>query len=179
MKNWLSVSASLLLIAVLAGCAGTSTTTRSTAALSQYRTFGFVPESGNTSRAMALAKSDVSRQLMARGLAPSKNPDLLVNVHVYTKQQVRPKQDFKLGFAAARYQFLEDYYKNLPPGYHADINQSTEGHLTVDILDTQQHSVVWRGQASEPITRSTMSNPARAVNSAVSDAFRHFPIKAR
>ena len=184
MNNWLARTLPALLAALLAltvtGCAGPSgTSAASSSSFSQYRTFGFVPSSGNNGQAMTLARAEVSRQLTARGMTQSNNPDVLVNVHVYTNTQVRPKQGYNLGFAAARYPFLEEYYSSLPPGYHADFNQYTAGHLTVDLLDPGQRRVVWRGRAEKPITRRVMSNPQRAVNQAVNTAFRSFPLRAR
>ncbi|WP_295797842.1 DUF4136 domain-containing protein [uncultured Microbulbifer sp.] len=178
MNIWRSIAVSILLPLALAGCAGT-TSTASSSALSQYRTFGFVPASGSNGRAMALARSEVSEQLMARGMTPSKTPDVLVNVHVHAERQVKSRQSYNLGFAAARYPYLEEYYKSLPPGYHADFNQYTAGHLTIDLLDARQRKVVWRGRAQKPITRKVLDNPERAVDQAVNDAFRTFPARAR
>ncbi|GAB2517864.1 DUF4136 domain-containing protein [Microbulbifer agarilyticus] len=162
----------------LCGCAN-NTSSQQSANMAQYQTFGFVPQNGTPSRATSLAHNAVSQELMSRGMMPSDNPDVLVNVHVFANRQVKMPRNSNLGFAAARYPYLEEYYNNLPPGYHANVSQYTEGHLTVDMLDTRQRRVIWRGQANKPVTRRVLNNPTRAMDQAVGEAFRSFPSPRR
>nr|WP_010131474.1 DUF4136 domain-containing protein [Microbulbifer agarilyticus] len=172
------VAVTIAALMSLCGCAN-NTTSQQSANMAQYQTFGFVPQSGIPSRATSLAHSAVSQELMSRGMRPSDNPDVLVNVHVFANRQVKMPRNSSLGFAAARYPFLEEYYSSLPPGYHANVSQYTEGHLTVDMLDTRQKRVVWRGQANKPVTRRVLNNPTRAMDQAVGEAFRSFPSQRR
>lgn len=183
------VTSSLLTLAVagaalsstftLSGCASSETERTAYAAFGQYRTFGFAPVSGSNGRAMSLAQNEVSQQLMARGLVPSNNPDLLVNVQVRANPAVRMPKNTNLGGAAARYPYLEEYYRNQPSGPHANVNQFTEGHLTIDLLDARQKHVVWRGHTAHPVTRQVLNNPERSMDRAVVEAFRSFPRRAR
>ncbi|WP_105103929.1 DUF4136 domain-containing protein [Microbulbifer pacificus] len=145
----------------LTGCTSSETQRTTSTAFGQYQTFGFAPVSGSNGRAMSLAQNEVSQQLMARGLMPSNNPDLLVSVQVRANPIVRMPGNTNLGSA------------------HANVNTSTEGHLTIDLTDARQKQVVWRGYTSQPITRKVLDNPERSMDRAVIDAFRSFPLRAR
>lgn len=153
--------AALISTVTLSGCASSETERTASAAFGQYRTFGFAPVSGSNGRAMSLAQNEVSQQLMARGLVPSNNPDLLVSVQVRANPVVRMPGSTNLGSA------------------HANVNQTTEGHLTIDLLDARHNQVVWRGHTAHPITRQVLNNPERSMDRAVIEAFRSFPLRAR
>ncbi|WP_406827887.1 DUF4136 domain-containing protein [Microbulbifer sp. ARAS458-1] len=138
----------------LQGCATPPSDKAAAAAFSQYQTFGFAPVTGSNGRAMSLAQNEVSQQLMARGMMPSANPDLLVNVQVraYPTRQM--------------------------PAYapHARVSQSaTEGQLTIELVDARQKHLVWQGRTVAPITREVLNNPQRSMDRAVDEAFRSFP----
>ena len=143
------------------GCASPDTQHTASAALGPYQTFGFGPITGSNGRAISLAQDEVSRQLMARGLMPSSNPDLLVNVQVRANPAVRMPGTTYLGRA------------------HANINHPTDGHLTIDLKDVRQNHLVWRGHTSHPITRQVLDNPQRSMDRAVVEAFRSFPPHTR
>ena len=154
----LSLAGTLAVPFTLTGCASPPTDNAAAAALSQYRTFGFAPVTASNGRAVSLAQNEVSQQLMSRGLMPSSNPDLLVNV------QVR---------AFPTNQMLT----SVP---HASVRQSaTEGHLTIDLVDARQKHLVWQGRTVAPITRQVLNEPQRSMDRGVSEAFRSFPLRAR
>ncbi|MFD1216301.1 MULTISPECIES: DUF4136 domain-containing protein [Microbulbifer] len=157
MRVWKTASA--IAAVLLAGCAGspTNSTDPLAASWSQYQTFGFA-EGRPPSRGQTIAQQEVAQQLMARGLTFSNTPDVLVDVNVFATPgpQVRDRR-----------------------GIHADVKSSTAGHLTIDLMDAKQKSTLWRGQALQPVTRQGLNNPQRALDRAVNDAFRSFPVKAR
>lgn len=169
MKHWkpftttallaLSLAGSLALPLTITGCASPPTDSAAAATLSQYRTFGFALANGSNGRAVSLAQNEVSQQLMSRGLMPSSNPDLLVNVQV----RANPAP-FQMPARAP----------------HASVSQSaTEGHLTIDLVDARQKNVVWQGYTNTPITRQMLNNPERTMDRAVIEAFQRFPLRAR
>ncbi|WP_299592069.1 DUF4136 domain-containing protein [uncultured Microbulbifer sp.] len=143
----------------LSGCATSPADSAAAATLGQYQTFGFAPVTGSNGRAVSLAQNEVSQQLMARGMMPSSNPDLLVNVQV----RANPARAYTM--------------PNNSRTVHANVH--TEGHLTIDLTDARQKHLVWRGHTDKPITRQVLNNPQRAMDQAVIEAFRSFPLRAR
>ena len=169
MKHWkpftasallaLSVAGSLAVSVTITGCAGPAIDSAAATTLSQYRTFGFAPVTGSNGRAVSLAQNEVSQQLMSRGLMPSSNPDLLVNVQVRANPAA-----FQMPARAP----------------HARVSQSsTEGHLFIDLVDARQKNLLWQGYVNTPITRQMLNNPERTMDRAVIEAFRSFPMRAR
>lgn len=152
------------LSSTLSGCATSQADSAAAATLSQYQTFGFAPVTGSNGRAVSLAQNEVSQQLMARGMMPSSNPDLLVNV------QVRANRAYAQPYNA---------YLSRPSAPHANVSQFTAGHLTIDLTDARDKRVVWSGHTDGPITRQVLNNPERAMDRAVIEAFRSFPLRAR
>ncbi|KUJ84405.1 DUF4136 domain-containing protein [Microbulbifer flavimaris] len=174
-----TAAAALAMSLFLAACAGSPTSSGAAAEgrWGQYRTFGFVPgrDSVRSSQVASILRSEVARQMNARGLTQSSNPDLLVHFAVSTEERVQAPRTRSTGAAAARYPFLEEYYRQLPPGHATDLNRVTEGRLTIDVLDVQQRQLVWRGRAERRVTPQMMTNPQPALSGAVNDIFRRFP----
>ncbi|AOS98419.1 hypothetical protein AUP74_03053 [Microbulbifer aggregans] len=178
-REMVNTAVILALTLLVAACAGTSTSSGAAAEgrWGQYRTFGFV-RSGDSVRSgevAAILRAEVTRQMNARGLTQSSNPDLLVHLAVDTEQRVQVPGARSTGGAAARFPFLEEYYSQLPPGHATDLNRVTEGRLTIDVLDVQQRQLVWRGRAQRKVTSQMMANPQPALAGAVDDIFRRFP----
>ncbi|HEY8671583.1 MAG TPA: DUF4136 domain-containing protein [Terriglobales bacterium] len=109
-------------------------------------------------------EADIVRDLTARGLTeqPSGKPDLNVVYH----------------FGSARKTELETY----PAGWRGWGTRVvrvpySEGTLVIDLRDTQTHSMVWRGIASEE-----KSDPAKIqgkLDSMVKKALEKYPPKAK
>lgn len=174
-----TAAAALAMSLFLAACAGSPSSSGAAAEgrWGQYRTFGFVPsrDSVRSSQVASILRAEVTRQMNARGLTQSSNPDLLVHFAVDTEERVQVPGARSTGAAAARFPFLEEYYRQLPPGHATDLNRVTEGRLTIDILDVQQQRLVWRGTAERRVTQQMMDNPQPALSSVVNDIFRRFP----
>ncbi|WP_231757636.1 DUF4136 domain-containing protein [Microbulbifer elongatus] len=150
----LFLTGSLAVSLTLTGCASPPAHNNAAATLAQYRTFGLAPVSGGNGRAMSLAQNEVSRQLISRGMVPSSNPDLLVTVQV----RAYPTRQMPVGAP------------------YASVRQSsTEGILTIDLVDARQKQLVWQGRTVDPITREVLNNPQRAMDKAVDEAFRSLP----
>ncbi|SDZ87202.1 DUF4136 domain-containing protein [Microbulbifer marinus] len=180
MRIW--IASALLVSLLLSACAGSpaSSASGSGARWGEYRTFGFVPGGSSSGEVNSILRAEISRQLNARGLTRSSNPDLLVSISVQTQEKVRaPKVAGTTGGAAARYPFLEEYYRQLPPSHTTNIDKYTEGRLTVDILDVQQKRMVWRGRTQGRITQEMYANPQGTLAAAVSEVFRRFPVQSR
>ncbi|SDJ54574.1 DUF4136 domain-containing protein [Microbulbifer yueqingensis] len=140
----------------------------------KYETFNFVPSGGSDGRVVSTLHAEVSRQLNARGMKRSRNPDVLVNIAVHTRQRSKARAG-TAGFAAARYPFLQDYYRDLSKKHVTDIDGETEGRLTIDVLDVKQGEMVWRGRTGGRITPAMMQEPEETLATAVDEIFREFP----
>ncbi|WP_193164650.1 DUF4136 domain-containing protein [Microbulbifer hainanensis] len=175
--------ATLLATTLLLACAGSGapsdSRTASGSSWQQYRTFGFVPDTGKNSSVKSALKAEISRELTARGLSPSNNPDLLVSLSVATERKLQPRTGYTKGFAAARYPFLEVYYKDRPANQDPSIDRYTEGYLTVDVLDVHQRKLVWRGKTHERVTQKMLARPEQTASQAVDEVFRTFPLTQR
>lgn len=178
-REVLAIAAIAAITVLVAACAGSSSTSGTAAdgRWGQYRTFGFVhgEDSVRSGEVAAILRAEVTRQMNARGLTQSSSPDLLVHLAVDTEQRLQVPGARTTGGAAARFPFLEEYYRQLPPGHATDLNRVTEGRLTIDLLDVQQRQLVWRGQAQRRVTQQMMDNPQPALSAVVNDVFRRFP----
>lgn len=176
MKTWVIASAILSLL--LWGCSSSSTSSRAAADArwGEYRTFGFATQpSGAGSGVESTLRAEVAKQLNARGLTRSSNPDILIHMSVDTEQRVRTPNVRTTGGAAARYAFMEEYLRSLPPTYSTSIDQFTEGRLTIDAIDVRQRKQVWRGQTQQRLTRQMLANPQATAARAVDEIFRSVP----
>ncbi|WP_237059062.1 DUF4136 domain-containing protein [Microbulbifer sediminum] len=140
----------------------------------KYDTFNFVPSGGSDGRVVSILHAEVSRQMNARGMKRSRNPDVLVNIAVHARQRSKTRVG-TTGFAAARYPFLQEYYRELSEKHVTDIDGETEGRLTIDVLDVEQGEMVWRGRTGGRITTSMMQEPEETLATAVDEIFREFP----
>ena len=109
---------------------------------SNLKTFGFSVQSRSATDPLAndslndgRIKAAVESQLIANGYRTDGNPDFVVVYYVTTKNKLSV-QDFGYG----------------PPrwfgGRNISVNQSSEGTLLVDFIDTKTNQVIWRGRAS-------------------------------
>ncbi|MFI2810685.1 MULTISPECIES: DUF4136 domain-containing protein [Microbulbifer] len=167
----------LFLSLFLAGCSGASvfSSADDDSRWGDYRTFGFVQSGGANSRVESILQAEVTRQLNARGMTRSTSPDILVNIAAYTEKLPKTRISRTTGFAAARYPFLQEYYRDLGEKHLTDIDEQTEGRLTIDVLDVRQREMVWRGRTRGRITPAMMADPQAALASAVNEVFQKFP----
>lgn len=180
MKTW--VIASAILSLVLWGCSSSSTSSKAAAGArwGEYRTFAFASKpSGARSEVESTLRAEVAKQLNARGLTRSSNPDILIQISVDTEQRVQTPNVPPTGGAAARYPFMEEYVRSLPPTYSTSIDQFTEGRLTIDAIDVQQRRQVWRGQTQKRLTQQMLANPQATAARAVEEIFRSVPRTVR
>ena len=178
---------------VLAGCA-TGPNVRTSAAPSidfaSYRTFGFVsPLSTDRAGFHTLVSQQVMtsarRELEVRGLEFQPNPDqadLLVNVHTHVAEQlrVRTTPDPWVGRSYwnhrnGRYQPWPGHTR-WPAPSRVDVDQFSEGRLSVDLIDRTSNMLVWEGVATKRLTQRTMNDLGPAIDGAIHDVFAQLPL---
>lgn len=179
MRIWIATA--LFVSLLLSACAGSPAASVSGggARWGEYRTFDFVPGGSSSGEVNSILRAEITRQLNARGFTRSNNPDLLVSISVQTQEKLNLPRTATTGGAAARYQFLEDYYRQMPASQTTNINKYTEGRLTVDLLDVQQKRMIWRGRTQGRLTQEMYANPHSTLATAVDEVMRKLPAAAR
>ena len=113
-------------------------------------------------------KAAISRELEARGLTQSDNPDLHVNIGVVVKEEVQTREtnvreDMRyLGQRNYTWQVQE-----VPVGTY------NEGTVTIDLVDAAKSELVWEGAASAVILKNNDKMKKR-IDSGIKKAFKKF-----
>jgi len=100
------------------------------------------------------------------------NPDVLINFMLETTEQIRsrPSSASMSMHRGGRYSMWGTTVSTAPT-----IEQSTQGVLSVDMIDPQQNQLIWEGSATHRVTDSIRRNQEESVNSFVADIFAEFP----
>jgi hypothetical protein len=186
-----SLAVALMGAAVLlaAGCAAKPVIRAHTAPganVAAYRTYGFFEKLGTddstySSLLSQYLKSATSRELEARGyrLAAS-NPDLVVNFHLGEKDKVEGHASPSFGLSVGR-----GFGWGWRTGYSwgvgindTDLRTTTEGTLTIDVVDRARNELLWAGSAVAQITSKTLDDPQGAIDRTVPLIFAKYPGRA-
>ena len=175
----------MIAVAALAtgGCASTPnimTHTDPDADFSQYSTFGFfqplaTDQQGYESMVSNFLKVAVTQEMDRLGLSYSDSPDLMVNFYVHTKEKIRSRS---VPSASVYYGYRSRYYYDPWAGYGAyqtEIDQYTEGTLTIDVVDAKAKKLVWEGSATGRITEKAVREMERSIDGAVKAIMADFP----
>ncbi|HEY4370122.1 MAG TPA: DUF4136 domain-containing protein [Steroidobacteraceae bacterium] len=171
-----------VLVALLAACASKPTIRSNVdpaVNFSQYRSFGFLDEATGhkatyDSFANQYIKSAVVREMQARGLQQAEAPDLLVNVHVQTKDKVRVSETPGT-YAGGYYGYRGGMYGWGAGVSSTTVDQYTEGTLNVDVIDRATSKLVWEGIAVGRISSKARDNPQPAIDVVVKQVFERYP----
>ena len=186
----------LLAALVLTGCA-TTPTVRSGAApgvdFAGFRTFSFMtPLSTDSAGYHTLVSqqivSSARRELEVRGLEFVPDPDqadLLVNAHTNVAEQLRVRSTPDSWVGSGYWNHRRGRYQ--PWGGHSrwpapsrvEVDQISEGRLSVDLVDRSRNTLVWEGVATKRLTQRTMNDLGPAIDSAIHDIFVQFPVAPR
>ena len=80
--------------------------------------------------------------------------------------------------ASVYYGYRSRYYYDPWVGYGAyqtEIDQYTEGTLTIDVVDAKAKKLVWEGSATGRITEKAVREMERSIDSAVKAIMADFP----
>ncbi|WP_129777988.1 DUF4136 domain-containing protein [Peristeroidobacter soli] len=168
-----------LMVALLAACASKPTIRSNvdpTADFSRFQTYGYFDEvtgrkSPYDSFATTYIKNAIDHEMQLRGFEKSKNPQLLVNTHVQTKDKV---QVTETPYGGGYYGYRYGMY-GWGAGVSTTVDNYTEGTLNVDVVDVASKKLLWEGIAVGRIHDKARDNPQPAVNEVVSQIFEKFP----
>ena len=191
MAHRLSITDSARVLAVglaallLVACAATPRIRSQTAPganVAAFKTFGYFEKLGTDTGAYASIvsrqlKDATNREMQARGYVPTAaNADLLINFHVKTKEKLegRPSPSMSIGFGRGWGSWRSGY--NWGVGISdRDISSTTEGTLTIDVVDRARNELLWSGSAVGKLTEKILADPQPAIDATVPLIFAKFP----
>ena len=125
----------------------------------------------------------ITIEMESRGYVKSENPDLLVNFNAYIQDKTKvttmpasPPMGMGgyYGYRGAHYGAWGGY------GYGTEtrVSQYTEGTFNIDIIDANQHQLVWEAVGVGRITDNTRENLRQKVMEGVPKFFALYPFVA-
>jgi len=192
----MAVAACVLLAIVATGCS-TGPQIRSATAPgadlgNDFRTFGFFPEL-STDRAglhTIVSRELVSatrREMEVRGFTFVENSakaDLLINFHTDVSDQFRVRSTPHYWHGSSFWNHRRGFYDpwfghhRWPSHSAVELQQFSQGALSVDIVDTASNMLVWEGVATTRLTQRTLNDLGPALDDAVHRMFKRFPVPA-
>lgn len=178
----------VLLVALLLAACATGPRVRTdydpSADFSRYRTWGFykpiaMEESGYSTWISDRIKDNVRREMEARGYRyVDSDPDLQVNFQGIVREKTDvwsvPRTDYQYFYSYRRRSYFA-----VPFWYdETQVNQYTEGTLTVDLVDAERNRMVWTGAAIGRVTRKTPQERLAEVDTAIASIFAQYPYRA-
>lgn len=143
----------------------------------RYQTFGFFDEWNQRSPAYdsfatRYLKTAIDREMSSRGFQKNEQPQLLVNIHVQTKDKVKVTETPTGGYGYYGYRYGSYGWG---AGVHTSVDNYTEGTLNVDIIDRAQSKLLWEGIAIGRISDKALEDPQAAIDAVVKQVFERFP----
>lgn len=160
--------------------AGCSTLTVSsdwdhTVDFSQYKTFA-LREGTKAENSIVQNRIDnaVMTTLVSKGLTPSDDPSLLVYTHTSVSKEKQVNYD---NFGYGGWYGWDGWGTGGWSATSATVQEVPLGTVTVDLVDANKKTLVWRGTASETVT-SNDTNSQENIDKAAAKLFESFPPRA-
>lgn len=175
-----STSISLVLVVFLVGCSsGPTIITNSdpSADFVNLRTFDFMqPLSTDNGNVRSLLSSHMiaatTNELEMLGWRrDTNNPDVLLNFLLETQEQIRSRP------SSASMSMHRSHRYGMWGGTMSTptIEQTTQGALSIDMIDPVRNQLIWEGTATNRVTDSIRRNQEETVHRFVADIFAQFP----
>ena len=87
----------------------------------------------------------IERELHAKGMVPSEDPDVLVNIFTKSRERIDVYTNNYYGWYPWYYGYGYGWYG---PGYgfgYTNVSSSTEGTLFIDLIDARKKELAWQG----------------------------------
>ena len=180
----------LLLVASVAGCSS-SGKLRSDydhgADFGAYQTWNFIEDAGPDyegyeSLFTQYMLEAITIEMDKRGYVKSENPDLLVNFNAYVQDKTKVTQTSAPPPMHGGYYGYRGGYYGAWGGYgygtETRVSQYTEGTFNIDIIDANQHQLVWEAVGVGRITDKVRKNLRQTVMEGVPNFFALYPFVA-
>ncbi len=127
-------------------------------------------------------RAEISREMSQHRYRKSDNPDLMINVTI--------RSDDRVKMTSYTAPYMSGAYYNRPGGAHygsslgvgVSVSQRatkvTEASIFIDLVDVEQHRVVWQGVAVLDVTDKVAQQLRDATYTAVNEVFKQYPHQA-
>ena len=127
-------------------------------------------------------RAAISREMNQRRYRQENQPDLMVNVTI--------RSDDRVKMTSYTAPYMSGAYYSRPGGAHygsglgvgVGVSQRatkvTEASVFIDLVDVQQHKVVWQGVAVVDVTDKVAQQLRDAIYTAVNEVFKQYPKQA-
>ena len=189
-RNYLLAVAGLLLVSLLSACSS-GLKVRSdidpSANFSQYRTYNFFEPMGieggyNSPIFGEHFRAAISREMGQKRYRKTDSPGLLVNVTIRTDDQVKMTSYTAPYMSGAYYNRPGGAFYGSSLGMGVSVSQRattvTEVSVFIDLVDVEQHKVVWQGVAVLDASDKVAKQLRDAIYTAVHEVFKQYPYTA-
>lgn len=183
----LSTALAIFLVSILSACSSglqVRSDIDTTADFSQYTSYNFFEpmgiESGYNSPIFGEHfRASISRELASRGYRTSDKPDLLINVTI--------RADDKVKMQSFTSPYMTGGYYGRPGGAYAGsavgvgvstgraATMTTEASVFIDLVDFEQHRVVWQGVAVVDVNDKVALQLRDAIYTSVNKVLEQYP----
>lgn len=178
------VLAALLMLAACSSALRIDTLHAPDLDLSGYSSFAFVEplgtdRGGYASLISQQLKFSIRREMELQGFEfvdHTEQADLLVNAFTHLDERIRTRQVSEPFMGPTYLNYRYGSYTAWP-GYsvRTELQEYTEGTLTIDLIDSATKVMVWEGNARNQISEKTRRDAAEALDQAVAGIFAQFP----
>lgn len=116
----------------------------------------------------------IDRELSAKGMTKSEDPDLLVNIFTKERERVDVNQ-FNSGWG---YGWGWGWSPFMWGGQNTIASTSTEGTLFIDLIDAKKKELIWQGEGVGNLTQNRRDKEER-INEFVTKILEQFPPKEK
>ena len=120
-----------------------------------YKTYAFYKTGIDKAEISDLDKKRILRsideEMTAKGFTKSETPDLLINIFTKEREQVNVNQ-FNAGWG---YGWGFGWNPWMWGGGYNNISTSSEGTLTIDLIDAKKKEMIWQGEGVGYLTQNT------------------------
>ena len=184
--RFLAIVAILAVSVISSGCAP-SVKVRSdydpSVNMSQFKTFNFFSQMGiegdNYSNLYGQHfRAAISEQMQARGYVKSDNPDIQINVTAAADDKVRVNTYSDPYLYGGYYGGHRGYYDPWSGGGRTTttVHQYTEANVYIDLVDGDEHKMVWQGVATFTVTQKMQKEMRQLIQNTVSEIYSAYPI---
>jgi hypothetical protein len=142
---------------------------------SQYKTFGL--REGTKAQSSIVQNridSAVTATLVSKGLTPADDPSLLVYTHTSVSREKQVNYD---NFGYGGWYGWDGWGTGGWAATSATVQEVPIGTVTVDLVDANKKTLVWRGTATETVTSDDTDSQAK-IDEAAAKLFQNFPPRA-
>lgn len=147
--------------------------------LTKYRTYAFMDRlstdsAGYTSITTQLLKQAVDREMAARGLTPSGEPEVLINLLATNKDRIEGDRDPRIGVTYGHWGWGRRGW-GAGVGIGDEIRSVREDTITIDLVEKARNVLVWSGSATFRPTKADRNDQEPRINEVVAKIFDRYP----